>query len=100
MRGGLDRGAPLYYHRQHMSETNNNSSGVGLFGIVFVVFLILKLAEIGPVAAWSWWWVTAPLWGGAALVCGVLLCMGLFAGFITYFARRSRLKQMYNEDQA
>ena len=24
MRGGLDRGAPLYYRRQHMSETNES----------------------------------------------------------------------------
>jgi len=45
--------------------------------------------------------------GQAAQVCGVLLCMGLFAGFITcvgdvrnYFARRNRLKQLCNEDQA
>ena len=29
----------------------------------FLVFLYLKLAGIGAVATWSWWWVTAPLWG-------------------------------------
>lgn len=29
---------------------------------VFIVFLVLKLAEIGVVASWSWWWVTSPLW--------------------------------------
>jgi small Trp-rich protein len=26
-----------------------------------VVFLLLKLLEIGPLAQWSWWWVLAPL---------------------------------------
>jgi small Trp-rich protein len=31
-----------------------------------VIFLALKLLEIGPVATWSWWWVLAPL--GAAIV--------------------------------
>lgn len=36
--------------------------GIGLSGCVFIVFLILKLAEIGSVAKWSWWWVTSPLW--------------------------------------
>ena len=36
---------------------------IGLFTLVFVVFLFLKLGEIGPVAEWSWWWVTAPVWG-------------------------------------
>ncbi|WP_253191678.1 transmembrane Fragile-X-F family protein [Burkholderia cenocepacia] len=30
---------------------------------MFLIFLALKLAGIGVVAAWSWWWVTAPLWG-------------------------------------
>jgi hypothetical protein len=30
---------------------------------VFLVFLTLKLAGIGTVAQWSWWWVTAPIWG-------------------------------------
>jgi small Trp-rich protein len=26
-----------------------------------LIFVILKLMEIGPVAQWSWWWVLAPL---------------------------------------
>ena len=25
-----------------------------------VVLLVLKYLEIGPVAAWSWWWVFSP----------------------------------------
>ena len=37
---------------------------IGLIEIVFLVLLVLKLAGIGAVAAWSWWWVTAPLWIG------------------------------------
>ena len=34
-------------------------TGIGLGGILFVVFLILKLTGC---IDWSWWWVTAPLW--------------------------------------
>lgn len=34
-------------------------TGIGLGGILFVVFLILKLTGY---IDWSWWWVTAPLW--------------------------------------
>jgi small Trp-rich protein len=26
-----------------------------------VVFVLLKLFEVGPLAEWSWWWVLAPL---------------------------------------
>ena len=34
---------------------------VGFPGILFVVFLVLKLT--GAIG-WSWsWWVTAPIWG-------------------------------------
>lgn len=38
---------------------------VGIFGLTFIVFLILKLAEVGQVADWSWWAVFAPLIIGA-----------------------------------
>lgn len=56
---------------------NNSSSGVGLFGLVFIVFLVLKLAEVGAVADWSWWWVTAPLWGPALLALLLVVVGGL-----------------------
>lgn len=45
-----------------------NGGGLGLGGVLFVVFLVLKLTGV---IAWSWWWVTAPLWGPLA-VAGVL----------------------------
>ena len=32
--------------------------------LLFVIFLILKLCGV---IAWSWWWVTSPLWIGVAL---------------------------------
>ena len=37
-------------------------SGVTLLGIAFVV---LKLCGV---IDWSWWWVTAPFWGGFVIV--------------------------------
>lgn len=36
-----------------------SSNGIGLGGVLFVVFLVMKLT--GNID-WSWWWVTAPLW--------------------------------------
>lgn len=47
--------------------------GIGLGGVLFVVFLVLKLTGV---IAWSWWWVTAPLWGGF-VVSAVVLLFGL-----------------------
>lgn len=62
-----------------MSDNNKTSSGIGLGGVIFIVFLILKLAGIGQVANWSWWWVTSPLWIPAAIVVG----LGLLVLIIT-----------------
>lgn len=45
-------------------------------GVVFVVFLVLKLTHV---IDWSWWLVTLPLWAGLAvfLVCMLLAAMGM-----------------------
>jgi len=56
-------------------------SGI-LLPVVFIVFLVFKLAEIGVVASWSWWWVFAPLWIPAAGVIAVLMVW--FIGFLVY----------------
>lgn len=45
-----------------MAENKSKSTSIGLGTILFVVLLVMKLAKIGDVANWSWWWVTAPLW--------------------------------------
>lgn len=54
--------------------------GIGLFGAVFLVFLILKLTGTDPVAGWSWWWVTMPLWGLPALLLSIGLVLVMVAG--------------------
>lgn len=52
------------------------SGGIGLGGVLFVVFLVLKLCGV---ITWSWWWVTAPLWIPIALFLIVLTIIGLIA---------------------
>lgn len=44
---------------------------IGFPGILFVVFLILKLTGV---IGWSWWWVTAPIWVPFALWL-VIFCL-------------------------
>lgn len=51
---------------------------VGFFSILFLVFLVLKLTEI---IAWSWWWVTAPLWGPLALIGIIAIPVVLIAAW-------------------
>ena len=49
-----------------------SNNGIGMGGLLFVVFLVLKLTDV---IAWSWWWVTAPLW----IPAGVGLTIAAFA---------------------
>ena len=54
-----------------MKTTEN--SGISLFGLVFVLFLTLKLCNV---IDWSWWWITAPLW--MPLSAGLLIAFFFF----------------------
>jgi len=49
------------------------SGGIGFCGLLAIVFIALKLAGIGAVATWSWWWVLSPLWIPFALVLVVAI---------------------------
>ena len=42
-----------------MANEKTTSGGIGLGGVLFVVFLVLKLTHV---IDWSWWWVFAPIW--------------------------------------
>lgn len=66
-----------------MGKQESVSGGIGLSGLVFIVFLVLKLAEIGAVANWSWWWVTSPLWIPVVLVLGIVIIAILFAAIFS-----------------
>lgn len=58
-------------------NTTTQRSGMGLLGWVFVVFLVLKLGVGDTVVQdWSWWWVTAPLWGGFAVALIFFIVVG------------------------
>lgn len=53
-----------------MSESSSTSGGVGVVGLLFVAFVVLKLTHV---IDWSWWWVTAPVWGSTALILVFIL---------------------------
>ena len=81
MSNSLDIRPKISYKKTPMNDSNsskNYSSGIGLSGLVFIVFLILKLAEIGVVASWSWIWVCSPLWIPITIVFGFLAIVFVF----------------------
>ena len=55
-----------------MSNNKSTSSGIGIGTVLFLIFLTLKLAEVGPVQHWSWWWVTSPLWIPLAAIVAIM----------------------------
>lgn len=50
---------------------------VSALEVLQIVFIIMKLAKVGSVANWSWWWVLAPTWIPAALVLAIFALAGL-----------------------
>ena len=46
-------------------------TGLGFCSVLFMIFLVLKLTNH---IDWSWWWVTAPLWAGFAIL-GAMACL-------------------------
>ena len=72
-----------------MKET---SGGVGFIGLLFLVFLVLKLCKV---IDWSWWWVTSPLW----IFAGLAILMGLILGIIFVIAKRIQRSKMKKENK-
>ena len=58
-------------------EKNNKSTSLGFGSILFLIFLILKLAGLGMVATWSWWWVFSPILIPLAAIVIILLIVGI-----------------------
>jgi hypothetical protein len=56
----------------------NQSNGIGLGTLLFLIFLILKLTDN---IDWSWWWVTAPLWIPLAIVSAIAVIAAAVAVF-------------------
>lgn len=49
---------------------NNIAGGLGIFDVLGIIFIVLKL---GGIIDWSWIWVLSPFWIGLCLA--VLLIM-------------------------
>lgn len=61
-------------------SSNKSSGGVGFFGLLTIVFIVLKLCGV---IHWGWLWVLAPLWIPTAIVLLVLiiiLIIGIISG--------------------
>jgi hypothetical protein len=64
-----------------MSDTRTGG-GVGLGGLLAVVFITLKLVHH---IDWSWWWVLSPLW----IPASIGIAAALFAVTMAFISGRS-----------
>lgn len=60
-----------------MASSSSSSGGIGVVGLLGVVFVALKLTGY---INWSWWYVTLPFWGGLVLVLVILAIVGACYG--------------------
>lgn len=61
--------------------------GLGFLSILALIFITLKL--MGYVT-WSWWWVTAPLWGPITVIAVAAAIMFMFVGAVVCWEKRRR----------
>lgn len=53
---------------------SNKSGGIGILGLLTVLFIGLKLTNY---ITWSWLWVLAPTWIPIALIVLLLIVLGI-----------------------
>lgn len=52
------------------NKNGNSSGGIGFFGVLTIVFIVLKLCGV---INWSWLWVLSPIWIGFVVFMVFLL---------------------------
>lgn len=73
----------IMYTKKKEPEVNVvKRGGIGFCSLLAIVFITLKLAGIGAVASWSWWWVLSPLWIPAAVA--LLFIILVLAAYVIY----------------
>ena len=61
-----------------MKNDKNISGGIGFFGLLTIVFIVLKLTGF---IDWSWWWVLAPFW----IPWGIVLILSALLGILDLY---------------
>lgn len=77
------------------SSSSSTSNGMGFFGWLTLVFIVLKFNPgshlDSPVEDWSWWWVLSPLWISFLLV--IFILGGILLGTVTMDRRDRKRRQ-------
>lgn len=63
-----------------------SESGIGVLGALGILFVGLKLTGF---IDWSWWWVTAPFWGGLAVAAAAFVVWLLLYAINSFLFRKA-----------
>ena len=63
-----------------MKNNKNTNKSLGLFDILLVIFIVLKLTGL---VDWSWWWVLSPIW-----IAVLILLFGFIVALIIKGVRK------------
>ena len=62
--------------------------------ILFLIFMVLNLTDQ---IDWSWWWITAPVWGGFLLILLATILAEVLKAFESPTSRAARLARQISE---
>jgi len=62
-------------------ESSSSSGGIGFVSLLQVCLIVMKLAGIGTVQHWTWWWVWSPTWIAFAVMGVVVIVVGIISLF-------------------
>ena len=72
------------------SNRNSSSGGLGLCGVLTIIFIVLKLVGV---IIWSWLWVLCPLWIDLLLTIAILIIVAIIdANFRNKYNKSRRIK--------
>lgn len=57
-----------------MSDNKSSNGGIGFFGLLTIVFIVLKLVGL---IKWSWIWVLAPMWIPIAIITFIVIIFSI-----------------------
>lgn len=72
----------LWYNENKNVKTGENVMKIGFFGLLTIVFIILKLT--GAIG-WSWFWVLSPLF-----VVPVIFVVAFIVGFFVFLHEKTK----------
>lgn len=70
-------------------DNSNASGGIGFWGLLQIVFIVLKLCEV---IKWSWRWVLSPIWIGFVILLLILLIIVIWSKLNRTVRRKKYVK--------